>query len=1249
MLRILSTAFGLLLLLPLQTGAQTSQGRVRPGSSRPLPTVADGFVVEVVAECPELLWPSAVGCLADGSLLVGEDLMDMPGPANVALDRIWKYAFSGDRWTRTLFAQDLNAVFGIQEIDGKVFVMNMPHLTVLEDRDGDGRAEHRIELITDMGVEPPGAAGGFNDHIVSGIRLGMDGFIYVSVGDKGVPRATGTDGRQVTLRGGGVLRVRPDGTELEVVATGTRNHLAANLDVHDNVFTYDNTDDGLGWWTRVTHIVPGGHYGYPWDYKVPERQGRMLPAMGDFGGGSPVGGTVYGGDAWPAAFRNNLFWCEWGKQTVRRFRFDAKGSTFAIGSARDFMKKGKARVFRPLDACVSPCGRYLYVADWEFGGWKRDLPCGRLLRIRRTDNRRGAPHVRGRTPGALLSGIAHPAHLERLRAQRALADLGAEAVPALSRALASDPLERVRRHAVWALASIGGPNALSAIRRALTDRAPGIRAQAARALGQKRWAPDALTHALRDRDPTVVRESANALGRLPHPSPEAVGALVMALGHDDRFVRFTARDALRRLGSWRFLADLDAFSPRVQDEVFLALVDTFDVAAVEALAKIVDGREAPGPVRARCVTALAALHRRPRPWDGSWWSIQPAKTPPPAQVLPWEGTCVVLATVRRALDDPAPSVRRAATAALRTTRDSGAGPRVQARIARERDLDTRLELLSLLGHVRDPSATPLLRRLITEESTPVRERAAALDAALEIGSPDMLEALIDLARDARTPPSLLAPVLTALGRARPASDEATTSLRSTIVGNLSRFGPQIRATAVDALAALDRKGSPAAQAVVSALARERDATVREAAVRALGQWRVRAAVPALVRLADTKEHRRSATEALAHIRDGRALDAYLRGLAGTEPFVRKASLAALDAMRDELRAGIEARARQGTIPAHILPELQWLYSSLRPLREWRLLEPVGVEDVLARRRSPLDASRPHQDGYRETHRWRNVETDAPHGHVDLQRQLADRQQVATFGHAVFSSPVAREAELTVGSDDGITVWINGELVHDNPVHRGWQPDQDRLRVPLRAGKNDIQVRVFNGGGPWGFNLKIAELGRGPLFAPGVRRRLTVADYRRFATSHAGDARRGRALFRDPGAVLCSKCHVVDGFGRQAGPDLSDVGAKYDRAELITSVLEPSRRVLEGYEQRGFETEDGDVIYGLLEKEEPTRLTIVDDRGKVHVIRSARLASRWKLKTSAMPRGLHEGLTPAQFADLVAYLESLRGKPTDSDR
>ena len=314
--------------------------------SRPapqLPKVPDGFKIRLVAAVPAVQYPCQVATAPDGSLFVGEDPMDQVGPATKPIDRILLFR---DGKEPVVFAEKLNAIFGMVWHDGALYVMNMPHLTVLRDTDGDGKADERKELFTDLGV-PAGTPNDFNDHIVSGLKIGIDGYLYISVGDKGVPKATGPDGRTAQVVGGGVLRCRLDGTGLEVFSTGTRNHLEPNLDDRDNLFTYDNTDDGLGWWTRVTHHVDGGYYGYPYDYHT--RTDRMLPRMAEYGGGSPCGGVFYGDDVWPEKYRGCLFWAEWGKRAVRAFRFAPDGASFKIAEKIDFVEPGAVESFRPLD------------------------------------------------------------------------------------------------------------------------------------------------------------------------------------------------------------------------------------------------------------------------------------------------------------------------------------------------------------------------------------------------------------------------------------------------------------------------------------------------------------------------------------------------------------------------------------------------------------------------------------------------------------------------------------------------------------------------------------------------------------------------------------------------------------------------------------------------------------------------------------------------------------------------------------
>ncbi len=66
------------------------------------------------------------------------------------------------------------------------------------------------------------------------------------------------------------------------------------------------------------------------------------------------------------------------------------------------------------------------------------------------------------------------------------------------------------------------------------------------------------------------------------------------------------------------------------------------------------------------------------------------------------------------------------------------------------------------------------------------------------------------------------------------------------------------------------------------------------------------------------------------------------------------------------------------------------------------------------------------------------------------------------------SPGARKLTLSLGSDDGIRVFLNGELVHENNVARAVAPDQESVRLSLRSGSNGLLLKIVNTGGASGF-------------------------------------------------------------------------------------------------------------------------------------------------------------------------------------
>jgi hypothetical protein len=81
---------------------------------------------------------------------------------------------------------------------------------------------------------------------------------------------------------------------------------------------------------------------------------------------------------------------------------------------------------------------------------------------------------------------------------------------------------------------------------------------------------------------------------------------------------------------------------------------------------------------------------------------------------------------------------------------------------------------------------------------------------------------------------------------------------------------------------------------------------------------------------------------------------------------------------------------------------------------------------------------------------------------------------AVYAHVYVGSPVAREARLLLGSDDGIKAWLNGTPVCTHDVYQGWQPDQFEHAVNLAEGWNRLLCKVSQGGGDFMFSARFTD-------------------------------------------------------------------------------------------------------------------------------------------------------------------------------
>ncbi|WP_417382143.1 PQQ-dependent sugar dehydrogenase [Gimesia sp.] len=139
----------------------------------------------------------------------------------------------------------------------------------------------------------------------------------------------------------------------------------------------------------------------------------------------------------------------------------------------------------------------------------------------------------------------------------------------------------------------------------------------------------------------------------------------------------------------------------------------------------------------------------------------------------------------------------------------------------------------------------------------------------------------------------------------------------------------------------------------------------------------------------------------------------------------------------------------------------------------------------------------------------------------------------------------------------------------------------------------------------------------------------------------GDSREGKKLFFEMAGLQCRNCHRVHQHGKELGPDLTQIGKKLSRQELLDNIIDPSRKIDEKYFTCVVLLRSGKVVSGLLLKKDETVVRLKDAKNEVLEIRPNEIESLTMQKKSMMPDQLLRDLTAEQAAHLLAYLESLK--------
>ena len=142
----------------------------------------------------------------------------------------------------------------------------------------------------------------------------------------------------------------------------------------------------------------------------------------------------------------------------------------------------------------------------------------------------------------------------------------------------------------------------------------------------------------------------------------------------------------------------------------------------------------------------------------------------------------------------------------------------------------------------------------------------------------------------------------------------------------------------------------------------------------------------------------------------------------------------------------------------------------------------------------------------------------------------------------------------------------------------------------------------------------------------------------------GDLARGKMVVFKTSGVQCLSCHQLEKQGKKLGPDLSSIGKKYSRAQLLESLLTPSKRVDPKYVTYVVETKSGRLFSGLLQKKDAEEVVLTDVQNKQIRIAADQIEQVVPARNSLMPDLLLRDMTAQQAADLLAYLSSLKGEP-----
>ncbi len=805
---------------PTPAKAQVDQGSADPrlrGIFAP-----KGFRARVAAAEPALVEPVAMAFDDAGQVYVAEwrpsdrsfetwDALALPegGSARVrrrrkettdVIKRLRDLDNDGTFETAEVVAEGLEMPVAILPHKNALLVACVGRLERWSDEDGDGRFETRA-VLADGFAAADGRRG------LTGLTLGLDGWLYLTTGDGGDTRAVGPDGSRVDLaRAGGVFRCRVDGSKLQPFAIGLRNpSRGPAIDAGGRPILVDEGgDDGSKFQGgRLIQPVEGGDYGWrlrPGPVPGPdfdrgaaagERPGKLPPVAG-IGPGAAAGVVVYQGSALPEACRDLVIAPDPSRGTVRGFQVERKGDALALKAEVSLLASADDH-FAPRQVAVGADGA-LYVLDGrsravDDGRPSGDGKSGRLYRITWEGDGvipalplkpNGWKRIFDAETDQLIARFLTSADLaEAGRAQRELVDRGAAGRSAfLTWAGNSTMPPPFRLLMIQAARQFWNDEVEAALANLLADPVADVRRLAAQALA---WEPKAanprlvprLLERLDDPDGRVVREAALALARHAEGRAQQVAAVLLRWLHAHPKADPTVRDgllrALERMGDAGVEEVALAVRTRRGEERVTAVglfTGLRSAQAADQLAGLVKIPDLSTGERVALIRMFPDIPPEiPAPTTGLADFVAKHPEADPAVKVAALETCRLAgnpasALVLALLDDDDESVRLAATRLAAQSRPPGSMAKLAARLADA--ARTPAERLAIVRAVRGagPSAFPALDAAYLASEAPGFRRAA-LRSLAEVGRAKAVPAL--QAALAGPDPSLRAEAIRILG------------------------------------------------------------------------------------------------------------------------------------------------------------------------------------------------------------------------------------------------------------------------------------------------------------------------------------------------------------------------------------------------------------------------------------------------------------------------------------------------------